>query len=121
MVEFGEYAGKHIVVENSGQLQGDGKQDQTPGQPHQGLFRKQDLISPLARYRGKFSPAQLAFNANLQEFASQVSIICGLETGGKISSEEAYEQIKKIWHDLKWSKQQLLDQPPPDVDLLEDD
>lgn len=74
---------------------------------------KQQFISPTSRYYGKFTPEQLAFNANLQEFASRVSIICGLETGGKISSQDAYEQIKALWKQLKQSKRQLLDQEPP--------
>jgi hypothetical protein len=76
---------------------------------------KDSFFYPTARYRGEFSPQQLAFNANLQEFASRISLICGLETGGKISSEEAYRQIKQLWKDLKQSKKELIDnsQPPP--------
>ncbi|MEB3295687.1 MAG: hypothetical protein VKJ24_21260 [Synechococcales bacterium] len=71
---------------------------------------KQSFLNPLATYRGEFSPEQLAFNANLQEFAQRVSLICGLETAGKISSNEAYDQIKILWDELRSSKQELLDQ-----------
>uniref|UniRef100_UPI0030D7CCB6 DUF7219 family protein n=1 Tax=Oculatella sp. LEGE 06141 TaxID=1828648 RepID=UPI0030D7CCB6 len=76
------------------------------------------FLYPIARYRGEFSPENLAFNANLQEFAQRVSLICGLETGGKVSSDEAYEQIKQLWHQFKVSKGNLLDEekpPPPEL------
>jgi hypothetical protein len=60
-----------------------------------------------APYYGEFKPENLLFNANLQEFAQKVSFICNLETGGKISSLEAYEKIKALWKDLKQSKKGL--------------
>lgn len=61
-----------------------------------------------ARYRGKFTPQQLIFNDNLQEFSYQVSIICGLETNGKLTPEEAYKRIKKLWKQVKNSKKNLI-------------
>jgi hypothetical protein len=79
---------------------------------------KDSFFYPWGRYRGEFTPENLAFNANLQEFAQRVSVICALETGGKVSSEEAYNQIKQLWHNLKESKSRLLDEPnPPPPDL----
>jgi hypothetical protein len=82
---------------------------------------KDKFLHPLSSYRGEFTPEQLAFNANLQEFASRVSLICGLETGGKIASEDAYNQIKALWKDLKTSKKQLLDAEKPAPPDLPDD
>jgi hypothetical protein len=76
------------------------------------------FMFPIARYRGEFSPEHLAFNANLQEFAQRVSLICGLETGGKLDSEVAYDQIKQLWQQLVDSKEHLLDEhkpPPPEL------
>lgn len=73
---------------------------------------KNNFLFPKANYHGDFSPSNpnnLAFNANLQEFAQKVAYICGLETNGKISAEEAYEQIKELWHQLQASKRKLLD------------
>ena len=70
---------------------------------------KNNFLYPLGQYNGKFSPNNLAFNANLQEFAQKVSYICGLENNGKITTEEAYDRIRKLWHQLKNSKRQLLD------------
>lgn len=68
---------------------------------------KNDFLYPYQRYRGDFTPENLAFNANLQEFAQKVSIICNLETSGKLSAEVAYKQIKALWKELKESKKEL--------------
>lgn len=75
---------------------------------------KDDFLFPRSKYWGEFTPQRLAFNANLQEFAQRVSFVCNLETGGKISSLEAYDEIKRLWKELKKSKANLLDQPPPE-------
>lgn len=68
---------------------------------------KDNFIYPRSSYYGEFSPENLAFNANLQEFATRVSFIAGLHTGGKISTPDAYAQVKTLWHDLKRSKKHL--------------
>ncbi|BBC25763.1 hypothetical protein [Pseudanabaena sp. ABRG5-3] len=65
------------------------------------------VMFPQSRYYGKFTPENLMFNANLQEFSHRVSIICALETGGKISAQEAYTQITELWQQLERSKQNL--------------
>lgn len=73
---------------------------------------KHNFFYPKTNYRGDFSPnnpKSLLFNANLQEFAQKVAYICALETNGKISTEQAYKQIKQLWRDLKASKKKLLD------------
>ncbi len=66
-----------------------------------------NLLCAFARYQGKFTPANLVFNANLQEFAQKVSYIVALETGGKLSAQAAYEQIESLREALKKSKMQL--------------
>jgi len=68
------------------------------------------MMNPTSRYYGEFTPANLAFNANLQEFANRIGIICNLETGGKLTPEEAYVQVRQLWKALKDSKKALLDQ-----------
>ncbi|MEL6440333.1 MAG: hypothetical protein AAFQ80_13880 [Cyanobacteria bacterium J06621_8] len=73
---------------------------------------KDNFLYPKSSYRGEVSPnnpQNLVFNANLQEFAHKVAYICALETNNKISSQEAYDRIKDLWHQLKDSKQKLLD------------
>jgi len=83
---------------------------------------KEQFLYPIGRYRGEFTPEHLAFNANLQEFAQRVSLLCGLETGGKIPPGDAYKEIKRLWKELKDSKKALLDQADrPKPDLPEDD
>jgi hypothetical protein len=72
---------------------------------------KDKFLYPKVNYRGEFSPNNpnnLVFNANLQEFAHKIGYICALETNGKITSAEAYERIKEVWHKLKTSKKELL-------------
>jgi len=71
------------------------------------MAEQSDFLYPRSRYYGEFKPENLVFNANLQEFAQRVSYICNLETAGKLSSENAYEQIKDLWQQLKLSHQQL--------------
>jgi len=74
-----------------------------------------DFLYPRGRYHGHFKPENLAFDANLQEFAQRISYICALQTNGKLSPEEAYRQIKALWKQLKTSKKQLGIGNPPDL------
>lgn len=74
---------------------------------------KESFLFPRSKYWGEFTPQQLAFNANLQEFAQRVSFVCNLETGGKMSADQAYDEIKRLWKDLKKSKANLIDADPP--------
>lgn len=60
-------------------------------------------------YRGQdWSPERLAFHQNLEQFAERVGLIVGLQGNGKVSQEQAYAEIKKIWKSLKDSKGELL-------------
>ncbi len=68
---------------------------------------KNNFIYAYSTYRGKLTPENLAFNANLQEFSQKSSLICNLETAGKLSPEEAYQKIKTLWQQLDKSKKQL--------------
>jgi len=63
-----------------------------------------------ASYRGDhWSPDRVMFHQNLETFAERVGLIVGLQGNGKITQEEAYAQIKKIWKSLKKSKDLLID------------
>jgi len=70
---------------------------------------KDNFLFPLGNYHGEFTPANLAFNSNLQEFAQQVSYLCNLEANGKITPDNTYKEIKHFWKQLKQSKKELLD------------
>ncbi len=66
-----------------------------------------NFLCPRSRYYGEISPQQHTFNANLQEFAHRIGYISGLQTGGKLSPDEAYSQIKSLYKQLKQSKEGL--------------
>lgn len=55
------------------------------------------------RYHGHFTPQTLVFNANLQEFTQRVGHISNLQSKGKLSPQEAYEQIEALWKRLEGS------------------
>jgi hypothetical protein len=66
-----------------------------------------EFMNPLHRYYGEFTPENMVFDANLQEFAHRVSIISSLEKGGKISPIESFDRIESLWKELKTSKKEL--------------
>ncbi|MBW4597562.1 MAG: hypothetical protein KME46_32855 [Brasilonema angustatum HA4187-MV1] len=74
------------------------------------MEERQDIhnfISQKYFYRGVFTPQNLMFNANLQEFATRVGYICNLQTIGKISTEDAYKQINELWQQVECSYLEL--------------
>ena len=67
-------------------------------------------------FHGKdWTPQRAAFHQNLEQFADRIGLIVGLQANGKISQEEAYEQIKSLWKTLKISKNDLLSEQNSDV------
>ena len=79
---------------------------------------KEQFISPYHSYKGEAKPHHIVFDANLQTFSQKVMFICALENGGKISPQDAYDEIKQVWKKLKKSKKKLLDNPDlnPNID-----
>ena len=55
-----------------------------------------------------WTPQRAAFHQNLEQFADKISLIVGLQANWKISQEEAYEQIKKLWKIQKINRKDLL-------------
>lgn len=66
-----------------------------------------NFLLPRASYRGQVKPENLVFNANLQEFSQRVAFISSLETNGKLSPQDSYEQISELWQELSQSYYQL--------------
>ena len=61
-------------------------------------------------YRGPdWSPQRLMFHQNLETFAERIGLIVGLQANGKLSQEQAYGEIRKLWKQLKESKGSLLE------------
>ncbi|MBD2414433.1 hypothetical protein FACHB389_08170 [Nostoc calcicola FACHB-389] len=74
---------------------------------HYDEIDKNNFIYQRYRYLGKYTPQNFLFNANLQEFSQPVSYLCNLQTIGKISSQECYEEIESLWQKLTLSFQAL--------------
>jgi hypothetical protein len=69
--------------------------------------------SPLeahSSYRGEdWSPERLVFHQNLEQFAERVGLIVALQGNGKITQEEAFDEIRQIWTQLQSSRESLLE------------
>jgi hypothetical protein len=66
-------------------------------------------MEPHGGYRGAdWSPERLMFHQNLETFAERVGLIVGLQANGKLSQDQAYDEIKLIWKQLKLSRDELL-------------
>ncbi|MGF1600750.1 MAG: hypothetical protein ACFCU8_01810 [Thermosynechococcaceae cyanobacterium] len=66
-----------------------------------------EFLYPHRRYQGLADPER-TFNEKLEDFAQQVSFTCNLETGGKLSPEDAFERLGHLWHDLRVSRDELI-------------
>ncbi|WP_375510384.1 hypothetical protein [uncultured Nostoc sp.] len=55
------------------------------------MNQRSDLLYALSPYYRQFQPESLVFNAKLQDFTQRINYICSLQTGGKLSPEEAYK------------------------------
>ena len=64
----------------------------------------QRFLYPPVHFSGPCTPERLVFHANLQEFAQRVGYISSLHTGGKLSSDEACQQIDQLWDELSYCK-----------------
>ncbi|MEN9225798.1 MAG: hypothetical protein Q6L60_03875 [Thermostichus sp. HHBFW_bins_43] len=65
------------------------------------------FLYPRHSYYGPFTPANLVFDANLQEFSQRVGYISNLARNGKLTPQEAYGQIRQHWKALKRSRKAL--------------
>lgn len=66
-----------------------------------------DWIAAKKPYLGEVKPENLVFNANLQEFSECVTQICYQANQEQLSSEQAFAEIKELWHQLKQSYHRL--------------
>jgi hypothetical protein len=62
---------------------------------------------------GDWTPQRLLFHQNLESFAERVGLLVGLQSNGKVTQEEAFAEIRRMWKDLKDSKSTLLNQQKP--------
>ncbi|QPN58374.1 hypothetical protein I1E95_13785 [Synechococcus sp. CBW1107] len=65
-------------------------------------------MESFSAYHGDdWSPQRLAFHQNLERFADRVGLIVGLQSNGKLNQEQAYDEIRMLWKELKGSKNGL--------------
>ncbi|MCP9800549.1 hypothetical protein KBY67_07160 [Synechococcus sp. RedBA-s] len=65
-------------------------------------------MESFSAYHGDdWSPQRLAFHQNLERFADRVGLIVGLQSNGKLDQDQAYDEIRMLWKDLKVSKNGL--------------
>lgn len=55
-----------------------------------------------------WTPQRLLFHQNLESFAERVGLLVGLQSNGKVTQEEAFAEIRRMWKELKGSKTHLL-------------
>ena len=86
--------------------------DSNPLNNDQPEDNQEGVCSPLeahSSYRGDdWTPTSLVFHQNLESFAERVGLIVALQSNGKLSQEQAYDQIRTIWKKLGKSKKDLL-------------
>jgi hypothetical protein len=72
-------------------------------------------LEAFSGYRGNdWSPERLAFHQNLEQFADRVGLIVALQSNGKISQDQAFDEIRQIWSQLEGSHGKLLKSHPDD-------
>ncbi len=73
----------------------------------QSALNPTNLLHARSRYRGEFNLPNLMFNDNIQDFAQKAGYICAFHTNGKLSSEQAYQDLQQLWQQLKLSYEEL--------------
>ncbi len=86
----------------------DNNTDKRPDPIPQGAEGTKSPLEAFSGYRGiDWSPERLAFHQNLEQFADRVGLIVGLQANGKISQEDAYDEIRQISKQLHSSRKNL--------------
>ena len=67
-----------------------------------------EIRSPMeghSSYRGRdWRPERLLLHQNLESFAERVGLIVAMQGSGKISQDRAFSAIKKLWKELRNSR-----------------
>jgi hypothetical protein len=64
-------------------------------------MNKFDFFCPQARYTGTPLPGHETFNFHFQYFANRVSLLCALQTGGKLSPSDAHRRLLHLWQEFE--------------------
>ena len=83
--------------------------DIPPSEPVRNSQGPQSPMEAHASYRASdWTPQRLMFHQNLESFAERVGLLVGLQSNGKVTQEQAYAEIRKLWKDLKGTRGNLL-------------
>jgi hypothetical protein len=96
-------------------LKSDLKQSKTHIQVKEAIMNIQQFAYPIARYRGENDSSSQEFNAQFQNFAHRVSILCALHTGGKISTSQTYQHMLTLYEQLQPYLSLIADSSPCDL------
>jgi hypothetical protein len=83
--------------------------DIPPSESGQNSQAPQSPMEAHSSYRASdWTPQRLVFHQNLESFAERVGLLVGLQSNGKVTQEQAYAEIRKLWKDLKGTRENLL-------------
>ncbi|MFU8885822.1 MAG: hypothetical protein ACNA8O_10235 [Cyanobacteriota bacterium] len=83
--------------------------DIPPSEPVSNSQGRQSPMEAHGSYRASdWTPQRLMFHQNLESFAERVGLLVGLQSNGKVTQEQAYAEIRKLWKDLKGTRGNLL-------------
>ncbi len=75
------------------------------------------IRSPLeghSSYRGQdWRPERLLLHQNLESFAERVGLIVAMQGSGKISQDRAFAAIRRLWKDLRNSRDAIQNAEQP--------
>jgi hypothetical protein len=76
--------------------------------PHQESMNIRSPMEGHSSYRGRdWNPERLMLHQNLESFAERVGLIVAMQGSGKITQDRAFSAIKKLWKDLKSSRESI--------------
>ena len=66
-----------------------------------------DFIHPHSHYYGELTPENVKFHNEMEDFVQEATMISNLAGNGKMSLENAFGEIEKLWDQLIQSKEDL--------------
>ena len=71
------------------------------------MINHASFINPHSHYYGEFTPENLKFHNEMEEFVQEANIISNLAGNGKMSLDQAFSEIEALWKQLIKSKEEL--------------
>jgi hypothetical protein len=71
------------------------------------MTHNSDFIHPHSHYYGELTPENVQFHNQMEDFVQESTMISNLAGNGKMSLDDAFGEIEKLWQQLIQSKQEL--------------